>query len=347
MLAPQYISISTSTMLKAVGIVAALWIASMIQEVLVMLFVAALFASILDPLVERLYTHSIPRAMSVLGIYLLVLIILSLVIGFIVPPVALQIRDLAYNLPQVAESLGSQFASPGWLNQFGSLDSVQEIIQKLEGALTQIGGGIVSGIVTLFGGLASFFIILVITFYLVTQRNAVQGFFTHIIPTRYQKSLFEMFTLFQDKAQRWVLGNLLLGLSIFIIMFIGLSILDVRYALVLALLAGLMEFIPYVGPLFAALPVIFIAFTQTLLTGLLTLILIVIAQQLQNHLIAPRVMQHTVGLNPVVSVIAVITGAKLGGFVGILLAIPVTLVISILMKNFFEEEKHTSPHTAG
>lgn len=134
-------------------------------------------------------------------------------------------------------------------------------------------------------------------------------------------------------------GQLILSAIIGVVVFIGLSILNVRHAAILGILAALMEFIPYIGPSLAAAPAILIAFTQGgVLKMVFVLVMYLILQQLENHLLVPKVMQRAVGLNPIVSIIAILIGAKVAGSIGVLLAIPTATVVSIFMQDVFREK---------
>jgi len=113
--------------------------------------------------------------------------------------------------------------------------------------------------------------------------------------------------------------------------YLGLLILGVKYALILALIAAIGEAVPYLGPIMTAIPAVFLAFVQSPIKALLVLILFILVQQLENHILVPKVMQKAVGLNPISSIIALLIGAKIGGIVGMILAIPVATAASVVI----------------
>jgi predicted PurR-regulated permease PerM len=140
----------------------------------------------------------------------------------------------------------------------------------------------------------------------------------------------------QEKIGRWLRGQLLLSLIIFLMTYAGLTILGVRYALVLALFAGVTELIPYIGPFIGLVPALFIALTQSPIVALGVLVLYIIIQQLENYVIVPKVMQRAVGLNPIVIIVAMLVGAKMAGILGIILAVPVATALSVAVGDLFE-----------
>ena len=119
--------------------------------------------------------------------------------------------------------------------------------------------------------------------------------------------------------------------------FVGLRILGVKYALTLAVIAGILEIVPVIGPIISSIPAIIIGFTQSPFLGLLVLILYAVIQQSENHIIVPKVMQKTTGLSPVVIVISFLIGAKLLGLLGILLAVPIAVILSVFVDEFISK----------
>jgi len=138
----------------------------------------------------------------------------------------------------------------------------------------------------------------------------------------------------QQKIGAWARGQFILGLIIGVMCFIGLIFLLPEYALVLAIVAGLTELIPYLGPTLGAIPAVFLGFTVSPGHGLAVLILYIIIQQLENNVVVPQVMRRQLGLNPIMIIIAMLVGARLAGIVGLILAVPVATAISVVGKDF-------------
>ena len=148
----------------------------------------------------------------------------------------------------------------------------------------------------------------------------------------------DVFNRMQKKLGLWLRGQLILCLVIFILTYIGLLILGVKYALIIAVIAGLTEFIPYLGPVLGAIPAVFIAFTQSPTLALFTAILYIIIQQIENNFLVPKIMQKAVGLNPIVSIVAIMIGFSVGGVVGALLSIPVATAGTVLVEDMLHNK---------
>ena len=158
-----------------------------------------------------------------------------------------------------------------------------------------------------------------------------------ILPAK--EYIIDLWARVQRKLGRWLQGQIVLGLIVGILVYLGLSILGVPYALFLAILAGILELIPIAGPLIALVPAAALAFVHSPLLGLLTVFLYGAIQQVENHILVPKVIQRVVGLNPVIVILALLVGGNLAGVVGIILAVPVTTVVVEIFRDVVGKRK--------
>lgn len=325
------ISISTGTILKVVGILLACGFLWLVRDVVAIIFVAVLLAALIDPFADWFQKYRIPRALAVLVIYFILLLILGLVLIVIVPPFIEQFTALLINFgyyDQVSEYLGN-ITKVDWhaevTGNFGQItDSLQQVFNTVSG---------------FFAAIAATAIVLVLTFYMVVEEESARSFFKSIAPKKYEPHLAKLIVKMQKKIGMWLRGQIILGLVVGIAVYIGLSIIGVQYALVLAIIAGLFEVVPYIGPIAASIPAIVLAFLQDPIKGLMTLVLYVAVQQLENNILVPKIMQKVVGLNPVVSIVALMVGFNIFGIVGAILAVPVATMIAVLIEDLFSDEK--------
>ncbi|MEI6597353.1 MAG: AI-2E family transporter, partial [bacterium] len=187
--------------------------------------------------------------------------------------------------------------------------------------------------------LVAFILVFVLTFYMTVEEQATKRLVRSLVPLKHQPYLTNLMNRMQDKIGLWLRGQLILSLVIFVLVWIGLTILGVKYAVVLALLAGVMEIVPYLGPIISAIPAVFIAFTQYPMLAVGVLILYYLIQFAENHILVPQVMRRTVGLNPVITIVALLVGAKIAGILGIALAVPVTTAIGVAVGDFLDINK--------
>ena len=201
--------------------------------------------------------------------------------------------------------------------------------------MQQAAGGIFPAISVIFGSIFNVVTILVLTFYMVTEKKWMRDLARIVVPSRYNRYFFDFVERVKDKLGAWFTGQIILCLVIGAASYIVLLIVGVRYALILALVAGLCEFIPYIGPILSAIPAAFFGFTQDsfVYRGFIVMFAFWLIQWLENNILVPKIMSKTVGLNPLVILISVLIGAELLGIWGVLLAVPVSAALSILFSD--------------
>jgi predicted PurR-regulated permease PerM len=158
------------------------------------------------------------------------------------------------------------------------------------------------------------------------------------VPEKYHASLAAYFGQISDKISSWVRGQLLVGLIMGVIVYVGLFSLGIKYALIIGLLAALLEFIPFVGPIVIAIPAVILGLTYSPTKAVFVVILFWVANRIENDILIPKIMKHATGLNPVITLIAVAVGFKLGGVLGIILAVPTATALGVLVKNYLEQK---------
>jgi predicted PurR-regulated permease PerM len=323
------VSISTSTILKFFVVVLGLLLAYVLRDVLAILVVAIVFAAALDPLVDSLQRNRLPRAVGILLVYLVVVGVLAVIGALFVPLVRDQISQLKDTLPGLTQ------------NVFDFFQRVQGTVpgsagSGLDQSLNRLTANVFSGLAGVFGGIVTTFGVLVLTFYLTVEEQGFRKFLTAITPKSEHERAQRILSAIQIRLGVWLRGQLLLTLLIGAASYVGLLILGVKFTLVLALIAGVTEFIPIAGPLLGAVPAVVVAFNQSPLKALLVILLYILIQQLENHIVVPKVMSRVTGLNPAVVIVVMLVGAKLAGIAGILLAIPLTIIGQVLVSELWE-----------
>ena len=334
------VTISTGSIIKIIAIFLLLGFLYLVRDILAIIFISIVIASALDPWIDALQKRKIPRAIGILVVYLAIIGVVSLAVMLIVPPIVEQVKQITGSFPQYYDKLVQLYSTfQNFSNKYGVEGSVQNSLNSLSDSLAQLGSGIFTFSSRFLGGIIGLFAVMVMVFYLTIGEAGIKEFFHSIAPSKYQPYLVQKTNQVQHKLGQWLRGQLILSLIIFTLTFIGLTILGVKYALVLALIAGITEFIPYIGPIISAIPAVFLTFAMSPLKALLVVVLYIIIQQLENQIIVPKVMQKSVGLNPIVVIIVMLIGAKIAGVVGIILAVPTTTIIKIFLSDFFEEGK--------
>ncbi len=332
------IQIQTITVLKLLAIVAVLMFAWFIREVIGIIFAALILASALDPWVDSMARHRIPRGLSILGLYIILLTTIIVLASLIIPPLLSQFTDFLGALKDYAPYLDSFYSAVTQQN-VSFIEQLQSYLGNIVQTLSDLTAPVTQTISGVFSALALIFLVLVITFYMTVEEDGIKKFVRSVAPLKYQPYLVQKINRIQIKMGAWLRGQLILMLIIGGICFIGLAILGVPYALVLGVLAGFLEFVPYLGPILSAVPAVFFAYAEDPWKALAVVILYFIVQQLENQLIVPKVMEKAVGLNPIVVICAMLVGHTIVPYFGILLAVPATTIVWIFLEDIFKQKQ--------
>lgn len=315
-------------------------------ETVVVLFAAIIVASAIRPIVNALEARGLQRGMAILLVYLAMLSSLIVLLVIAIPPLVGLAMEIFQGdlLVRQARYLAARLALFGWdtLNiQWEMLVPVFELPEQLRVVMEQapeaaraqaLPAAQTVGLV-----LANLLLALVMGFYWLTARDQMLSLLLRITPLRHRERLSLLWSDIEETLGAWVRGQTLLCVTIGIASFVGLVVLRVPYAVPLAVIAGLTEAIPMVGPIIGAVPAVLVAFTVSPTTGLLVIILYIIVQQLENNVLVPRIMEQSVGLNPLVVIVAIIAGGALKGIVGGLLAIPVAGALQVIARHLLIE----------
>ncbi|MCX6725899.1 MAG: AI-2E family transporter [Candidatus Shapirobacteria bacterium] len=327
---PRKIEISHKTIVFTVIFLLSLWLLYYLRSVLVTLFLAVILMSALDPLVEDLAKWRFPRALSIVLIYILIFAAIGFTIAGIIPPLVEQIQNLVANFPSYLESLR-------WLGVDQNMVYTQA--NQLTEKLGIISGGLIKTAASFFQNIVSIVVLMVISFYLVLERKNLNKYLLRFFGENAANNGVRIVDKIEKRLGGWVRAELLLMLIIGVLSYIGLSLLGIDYALPLAILAGFLEIIPSIGPFISAIPAILVALLVSPLMALAVAALYILVQQLENNLIVPQVMAKECGLKPLVTIIALIIGFKMGGIAGAILAVPIVLLLEVILTEVSSSEK--------
>lgn len=319
-----------------VGLVATLFVT---REILVAVFLAIIISSALDPWVSSLERRNVPRILGTLAIYIVAILIIAVIIYLLVPVALVELNSILSNSGGFLGSIVQTFGEEG-AKVFNSL------IQSLNEVTAGFLGGKIT-ILTIFsrflGGLFFAAIVFVISFYLTVGRDGVEKFLITVLPYQHHEQVLTIYERVRRKISLWFRGQLLLSLIVGLAVFIGLWILGVKYSLVLGIAAGLFELIPYVGPIFSGSMAVLFALTESVTLGMYALILFIVIQQLESHLLIPTVMGRTTNLNPVIVLVSLLMGGKIFGLIGVILAVPLAVLAQEMLRDWSVSHRPVAP----
>lgn len=300
------------------------WLIIQTREIIVSIFIAYIIMAAVRPVVLSLRAKGIPRVYSVLIPYFAITITIFLLIIPLVPFVISQILSLAHSFPRFINRSAETF---------GFTINPRQLEGYVNTEFETLGKSAVGVTTKVFGGLFSTITIFVVSLYLLLYEESFKKFFVGLFHENSRIRALEALDQINLKLGAWVRGQIFLCLIIGLFSWVGLSILGLPYALPLALIAGILEALPTIGPILSAVPAIVVALTVSPTMALAVTALYVLIQSLENQFIVPKVMEKAVGLNPVIIILAIMIGANLMGVLGALLAIPFVSFLVVLFKS--------------
>jgi predicted PurR-regulated permease PerM len=361
------IEITTGTIAKAILLVICTIALFALKDVVLVVLTAVVIASSLEPLIKWFMKRGVHRVISAVIVYAL---ITGVLIGSFYAFVPRLLQDTSEFLSSVPEYLNSatlwnpldeqatetagevavtaaqgiqegrqvfQETKSGDISISGAIDGINEAIRAAS-------AGFVHSASSVFGGVLSFILIAILSFYLAVQEDGIEKFLRIVVPARQENYVIDLWKRTQTKIGLWMQGQIVLALLVGILVYLGLMVLGIRNALLFAALAAFLETIPLFGPIIAAIPAVATAYGDTGASAALIVAgLYLIIQQFENHLIYPLVVKKIVGVPPILVILSLLIGFKLAGFLGILLSVPVASMIMEFIDDVQKERK--SPKT--
>ncbi len=328
---PQKIEISHKTIIFTVFFLLFLWFLFQIKEIIFLVFVAFILMSAFKPLADWLEKFRVPRFVSVLLIYIFIVGTITWGASSILPALVTQSIHLGENLPNYITAVAP----------FMKIDQqvITQQIAPFSENVVKLTIGVFSNIITLFS-------LIIISFYLLIERQHLAIHLAGFMGEKEAKKWVAVTSKIEERLGAWMRGQLMLGVTIGVATYIVLSIIGLPYTLSLAILAGILEIIPIIGPIISAVPAILVALTTSPFLAVITGVAYFVIQQSESHIIVPLVMKQTVGLPPLVTIISLMIGAKIAGVGGALLAVPMVVAGATLVAEYIKMRESIKPAEA-
>jgi len=320
-----------------------LWAAYIVRDALLIVYVSGVFAIGFSPIVRVIERQKLlpigsrrfPRWLAILVLYLAILGTIGLALFLVFPRLVDQGQALWHKAPEMFEQ-GQQFLiSKGWLKEHLTMREAVErapgtggdAVSKVGAAIANVAGGIF-GVVT----------ILILTFYILVDSANLRESLLRMIPKERRRRADLAAREVTVKVSAWLGGQLLLGIIIGTTSAIGLWFIGIPFFYVLALISGIGEMIPVIGPILSAIPAVAVAATVSPQKALLVIIFFVVQQQLENHILVPKIMSRQVGVSAVTVIVALLIGGSLAGIAGAILAVPTAAILQVVASEIFSED---------
>ncbi len=361
------VSLSIESVVKATfaiaGIMGLIYLLGYLKDVIILFLVALFLAAAFGPAVDRLERMHLPRWLAILVTYVLVLGLFVIVFTSLVPVIADQIGTLAGSFKDILQNLLNPQNTESWIvgklqglanqvwknvDQAQLVGGVSEALRNVAANLGTFAGNAIGAIFTLFNGLFNLVLVLIISFFMIIDKKLTGDFFRSLFPHKYSAYIEATGKEISVRIGNWIRGQFFLAFAMGILTFIAFTVIGINYALTLAMVSAIGEFIPYLGPLITFVSALLIAANQDPALVLWLLPAYAVVQFIESNIMVPLIVGKTVGLNPIVVLFALLCGAALGtqlggsyalGLLGMILAVPVANILSIFVEEYTEKNK--------
>ena len=334
----QILDISWKTIFKIFIGITLFYLIYLIRDVLIWFIFATIISILFNPAIDFFQKKRIPRLIGVIFIYLVIFGILGYSLYQITPLFIREIKQFSYFFPQYFEKITPP------LKQLGitTFENIEGFIRVLEDNLVEMSKNVFNAIFAIFGGIFATFTILALSIFLSLEEKVIERAITGFIPEKYDGYILNLWKKYQQKVVGWF------GLRIFCCIFVGifsflvLKGFNLNYALSLALFAGIIDFIPILGPIAAGIIIGLIALLDSWSKALLVVVFFILIQQIEGNIIIPILGKKFVKLPPILILLTLLIGGKLLGILGAVLAIPIVGILFEVLKDFLKAKKEAT-----
>jgi len=330
------IDISIGTLIKAALVILAIVSLYYLRDIVLVVLVAIVIASAIDPGVRWFEGKRVPRALGVVLIYLVILAIAAVIFLFIVPTFLTEASNLVANIPVYVEQMNSTIPLLDDSVLQGYAPIVRDIAEKISqaSAVSPAGGGfsptdtVFQSVNSIQEGAITFLLITILSFYFAVTKDGVERFLRIITPLPQEEYVIDLWKRTRQKIGAWLQGQIFLGALVGSIIFLILSIFHIKHALLLGFLMGVLEIIPVFGPTLAAVPGVGLALLDGGIgLGLIVLLIYILVQQFESNIFYPLVVKKMVGISPILVILSLVVGIKVAGLIGVILSVPVSVLL--------------------
>ena len=334
----QTLDISWKTIFKIFVGIALFYLIYLIRDILIWFIFATIISILFTPVIDFFQKKKIPRVLGVIFIYAVIFGILGYSFYQITPLFIKEVKQFSSLFPQYFEKITPLLKQLG----IATFENIESFVKFLEDNLVEASKNVFNAIFAIFGGIFATFTILALSIFLSLREKTIEKAITSFIPKKYDGYILSLWKKYQQKVVGWfglrVLCCIFVGISSFLV----LKGFNINYASSLALFAGIVDFIPVLGPMVAVIIIGLVAFLDSWSKAVLVIVLFILIQQIEGNIITPILGKKFVKLPPILILLTLLIGGKLLGILGAVLAIPVIGILFEILKDFLKKKKEAT-----
>jgi predicted PurR-regulated permease PerM len=332
----QLLDISWSTIVKLALAGFVVYVVFLIRDILALVLFGVIISILFDPVIDRLQKFRVPRVVSTLGVYTILFGVLSYTIFAATPIFAQEFNEFAQRLPQYFEDRISPSLEGLGVATFTDFQSFVDTLTK---GATQDSSNVLKALFSIFGGIFSTIFVITVSIFLSIEDRPIERVISLIFPKRYETLALDLYKRSQRKVSGWFLSRVISSIFVLCATYFTLLLFGVQSPLSLALFAGLLNFVPIVGPLIAGLLIAMIVALESPLQALFVLLAFILIQQIEENVLMPLLSKRFIGLPPALVLISLAIGAQFWGIMGAILAIPLAGILFEFLRDFLKKRR--------
>ncbi|NPV27744.1 MAG: AI-2E family transporter [Firmicutes bacterium] len=307
---------------------------------------AVVLAYLLNPLVVLLECHGIPRMFGILLIYLGLAALVVLLVTVGLPTMSDEIDELVSVLPHYTQH--AQDLVQNAQNEYAQAplphsvrEAIDQGIERVQVTIIQVLRDLVQGMIGLFSGVLGLVLVPFLAFYILKDVELIKKKLISLLPKSCRGDILTICQEIDQVLSSFIRGHLMVCCLVGVLTGVSMFLLGVKFSLIIGLIAGIADLVPYIGPIISAIPAVGLAMLQSPLLAVYVVIVFIVIHQIESNVITPKIMGDCVGLHPLVVVFALLAGGHLLGIVGLLLAVPGVAVVRVVANYFYQKILNT------
>lgn len=331
----RVLDISLGTIFKIAFIALLFYIIYLIRDILILSIFALIISILFNPIIDFLQRKRIPRVLAVIFVYIGIFGLISLLIYSLASLFFVEIQKFSQGLPEYFETISPPLKSLG----VEAFEDIESFIGLLNKSVETIAASFLGAVSAIFGGIFSTIYIVTVAIFLSLEEKGVEKSLSLLFPKKYETYVLHLWARCQRKVSGWFLSRILASIFVGGVVYVAFLILNVKYPLTLGLLAGVLNFIPIIGPIVTGILIFVIISLDSTLRAIFALVAFTLVQQIENNILTPLLTKRFVALSPVIVLISLVIGGKLLGILGAIFAIPLAGILSEFLKDFLAKKK--------
>lgn len=331
----KVLDISWATILKIAFAVLLFYLIYQVREILILIIFALIVSLLLNPVIDFLERKRIPRTLAVISIYLAVFGLISLFFYLIINSFIQEIQKLIEFLPQYFEKISSPLKEIG----FQTFDNLESLISAVGKNLGKVGTNVFNTLFLIFGGIFSTLFVLTLAVFLSLEEKSFEKTLSLFFPKKYEAYVFELWEKCQRNISGWFGTRIIACLFVGVLSYLAFFLFNINYSFSLAFLAGILNFIPVLGPILTGIFIFLLISFDSISKAILALITFTLIQQIEGNILSPILTRKFIGLSPALVLISLAVGGKLGGILGAILAVPLAGILFEFLRDFLAKKR--------